>query len=62
MSTTYSFMYLIHPRPIYRIQADEKGKKVAMVALYPKLELAEDETLYSEIIFVIDRYYYHPLT
>jgi len=40
--------------PVYRIQ-EHKSDKVAMVALYPKLELAEDETLFSEIVFVIDR-------
>lgn len=47
---------ITNSRPICRVQSDDKGRKVAMVAVYPKLELAEDETLFSEIIFVIDRY------
>lgn len=34
---------------------DEKGRKTVMAALYPQLELADDEDVYTEMIFVVDR-------
>ncbi len=34
---------------------DEKGNKVTMVSVYPNIELGDDEDVYTEMIFVVDR-------
>eukprot|EP01114_Cavostelium_apophysatum_P024203 TRINITY_DN940_c0_g1_i3.p1 TRINITY_DN940_c0_g1~~TRINITY_DN940_c0_g1_i3.p1 ORF type:complete len:876 (-),score=276.34 TRINITY_DN940_c0_g1_i3:53-2680(-) len=42
-------------KPCGAVQVDSAGRKCAMVALYPALELGEDDKIYTEMIFVIDR-------
>lgn len=37
------------------MEIDEKGTKTVMAALYPKLELADDEDIFTEMIFIVDR-------
>jgi len=41
--------------PVSRVEVDSNGKVCAMTALYPDLTLKEDEDIYTEILFVIDR-------
>jgi len=42
-------------QPCVRVQKDSTGRKVGMLSLYPKLELNEDEDIFTEMIFVVDR-------
>jgi hypothetical protein len=38
------------------VEVDEKGtSKTVMVSLFPQLELADDEDIYTEMIFIVDR-------
>ena len=37
------------------MQKDKDGNLAAMVALYPEIQLGEDEEIYTECIFLIDR-------
>jgi cobalamin biosynthesis protein CobT len=37
------------------VEVDEKGTKTVMVSLFPKLDLADDEDVYTEMIFIVDR-------
>ncbi len=38
------------------MEVDEKGtSKTVMVSLFPQLELADDEDIYTEMIFIVDR-------
>ena len=54
MSRRLNTHYLF--RPIGRVEVDESGRKCAMVGIYPDLELKEGEQMFSEIIFLVDRY------
>lgn len=42
-------------RPCCRVEVDEKGNKTVMAAIYPQLELADEEDVYTEMIFIVDR-------
>jgi hypothetical protein len=42
-------------RPCGRVEVDEKGTKTVMVSLYPKLAQDDDEDIYTEMIFIVDR-------
>jgi len=37
------------------VEVDEKGTKTVMVSLYPKLAQDDDEDIYTEMIFIVDR-------
>ena len=37
------------------MEVDEKGTKTVMVSLYPKLAQDDDEDIYTEMIFIVDR-------
>ncbi|ELR24559.1 von Willebrand factor type A domain containing protein [Acanthamoeba castellanii str. Neff] len=41
--------------PCGRVEVDEKGTKTVMVSLYPKLAQDDDEDIYTEMIFIVDR-------
>src|SRR4051794_11175428 len=42
-------------RPCGQVQKDEDGHLAAMVALYPEIKLGDDEEIFTECIFLIDR-------
>eukprot|EP01087_Luapelamoeba_hula_P007563 TRINITY_DN1849_c0_g1_i1.p1 TRINITY_DN1849_c0_g1~~TRINITY_DN1849_c0_g1_i1.p1 ORF type:complete len:911 (+),score=210.03 TRINITY_DN1849_c0_g1_i1:64-2733(+) len=42
-------------KPCARVEAAEDGDLAAMVSLYPEIPLGEDEEIYNEMIFVVDR-------
>ena len=42
-------------QPVGRIQKDAKGNVGIMAALYPEFKLGDDEEIYTEMIFLIDR-------
>jgi hypothetical protein len=42
-------------RPGTRVGVNEKGNKAVMLSLYPNLELSDDDDVYSEMVFLVDR-------
>jgi len=53
LSSCFSNLSLF--RPCGQVQKDKEGNLAAMVALYPEIKLGEDEEIYTECIFLIDR-------
>jgi hypothetical protein len=50
------FIKLTEPyKPCGRVQINSEKEKCAMIALYPNLEIPNDEDIINEIIFVLDR-------
>ncbi|ELR11526.1 von Willebrand factor type A domain containing protein [Acanthamoeba castellanii str. Neff] len=44
-------------QPGTRVGVNEKGNKAIMLSLYPNLELSDDDDVYTEMVFLVDRSY-----
>lgn len=44
-------------QPGTRVGVNEKGNKAVMLSLYPNLELSDDDDVYTEMVFLVDRSY-----